>query len=271
MQALFLEHRTAAGGRRFAILHAPRAPARGSVLALYPFAEEMNKSRRMVGLGARALADAGFAVLAIDLLGCGDSTGDLAEARWDDWVDDALHAAAWLAGHHPGPQWFWGVRAGALVATAAARRLPQPPNFLFWQPQSSGRLVLQQFLRLKMANQLQQHGSAKGLTESLQAELAAGRPVDVAGYALGPGIAQGLAQATLAPIPGAAQLAWCEVTSREPAALAPAAESVLAAWRDAGAEVRTRAVTGPAFWQTLEIEDAPALVQATPELLLGPP
>lgn len=45
---------------------------RGSIVYIHPFAEEMNKSRRMAALQARALTLAGFAVLQLDLIGCGD-------------------------------------------------------------------------------------------------------------------------------------------------------------------------------------------------------
>ena len=41
------------------------------------WAEEMNKARRMAALQARLLAENGYAVLQIDLHGCGDSSGDL--------------------------------------------------------------------------------------------------------------------------------------------------------------------------------------------------
>ena len=139
-------------------------------------------------------------------------------------------------------------------------------NFLFWQPQASGKQVLQQFLRLKMASQMQQ-GAAKGLTEGLQEDLAAGRPVEVAGYRLGAGLAQGLAASALLPVPGGARLCWLEVTTREPAQLLPAAKPVRDAWRAAGFEVDSEAVSGPPFWQTLEIEDAPELVTATVSIL----
>lgn len=262
MQALFLHPRTRSAGQRFALYHEPRGPVRGSVVAVYPFAEEMNKSRRMIGLGARALAAAGYAVLQIDLLGCGDSTGDLVDACWDDWLDDVVESLDWLAQRHAAPQWLWGTRAGCLVAADAARRTGRGFNFLFWQPQVSGKLVLQQFLRLKMASQMQQ-GAPKGLTDGLQTDLAAGRPVEVAGYRLGAGLAKGLAASALLPVPGGTRVCWFEVTARQPAQLLPAAAPVLEAWRGAGLEVITEAVPGPPFWQTLDIEDAPELVTAT--------
>ena len=271
VQAFFLPGPAGTGGQRMAVLRPARGPLRGTVLHVHAFAEEMNKSRRMVMLAARALADAGFAVLQIDLLGCGDSSGELADARWDDWVDDVVHGSTWLQARHPGPLWLWGARAGCLLAAAAATRLTGERHLLFWQAQGNGKLVLQQFLRLKMASQMQ-HGAHKGITEGLQRELAQGQAVEVAGYRLGPGLAQGMESATLQVPPGppSMRVLWLEVSSREPAVLLPASLATLAQWQQAGHRVQTFAVAGPPFWQTLEIEDAPALVQATVAGLIEP-
>ncbi len=271
LQAFFLNSSAAAGGQRLALFHAPTTPARGSVLFLHAFGEEMNKSRRMAALASRALAAAGFAVLQIDLLGCGDSSGEIDEAGWSDWVDDAVLGAQWLQQRCSGPLWLWGQRAGCLLAAAAAPRLPQVQHFLFWQPQVSGKLTLQQFLRLKMASQMQ-HGASKGVTESLHADLAQGRAVEVAGYRITPALALGLAASGLQPparaAPATGRLVWLEVTSRVPAALLPASAPVLNNWREAGYAISSQAVAGPPFWQTVEIEDAPDLVQATVHHLL---
>ena len=84
------------------------------MLYLHPFAEEMNKSRRMAALACRALAEAGHAVLQIDLRGCGDSSADFGDASWGDWQDDVRLGLAWLDAHTPAdaPLWLWGLRAG---------------------------------------------------------------------------------------------------------------------------------------------------------------
>lgn len=223
-------------------------------------------------MASRALAASGLAVLQIDLMGCGDSTGEFEHASWAAWIDDAVAGAAWLQQRFPGPLWLWGERAGCLLATAAAPHVRGVKHFLFWQPQVTGKLMLQQFLRLKMASQMQQ-GANKGVTEGLMSDLKQGHSVEVAGYRLSPALALGLAEATLQPPPmgaGKSRLVWLEVTSRVPAALLPAAMPVLAKWRETGYAVSSQALAGPPFWQTVEIEDAPELVKATAEQLLHP-
>ena len=111
--AFFLASPARAGGQRFCLLTTPAEP-RATVVYVHPFAEEMNKSRRMVALQARAFAAAGIAVLQIDLFGCGDSCGDFASARWDQWLRDLTVAADWLAERGNGPMQLWGLRLGAL-------------------------------------------------------------------------------------------------------------------------------------------------------------
>ena len=233
-----------------------------------PFAEEMNKVRRMAALQSRALAAAGFAVLQIDLLGCGDSSGDFGDATWSDWLDDLVLAARWLRHRHDAPLWWWGTRAGCPLAVQAAVRLEPPAGFVFWQPATSGKPVLQQFLRMKAVAALQQ-ADAKGTTERLRQALAHGQPVEVGGYVVRAELASGLEAATLGAPPGAPLRAhWFELSNRPDAALLPGSVETIERWRAAGHEVDAAVLPGPAFWGTAEIEEAPALVSATCRALL---
>ena len=256
------------GEQRLCLFHAP-APAfhdrpRSKVLYLHPFAEEMNKSRRMAALACRALAEAGHAVLQIDLRGCGDSSADFGDAGWADWQDDVRLGLAWLDARVPAaPLWLWGLRAGCLLAAADWGR---PVNHLFWQPMTSGKLALQQFLRLRLAAEMA-GGAAKGLMEQMKATLADGGTVEVAGYALGAALANGLDAARLAPAGTPGRVEWLELSTREDAALTPVSEQALQAWRDAGWTANARVLPGPGFWATAEIELAPALITASVEAL----
>ncbi len=251
---------------------------RGLVVHAHPFAEEMNKSRRMAAFQSRTLADAGFAVLQIDLIGCGDSTGDFGDASWAQWVADVAAACHWLQRRHgdtahrePAPPlWIWGHRAGALLAVQAAQQLDTTCNFLFWQPATTGKALLQQFLRLRAASDLI-GGQAKAVMALLRDELTAGRSVEVAGYTLSATLCSGLEQALLKPptltAPDIGRVVWIELSGQENATLSPAAAISSAEWQAAGWAVQTQVVHGPAFWQTTEIEDAPALLAASVEAI----
>ena len=248
-------------GQRFCLLHRPDAGAqvRGAVVYIHPFAEEMNKSRRMASLQTLAMVAEGYFVLQIDLLGCGDSSGDFGDASWEAWVGDVVLACAWLRQQTNAPMWLWGLRTGCLLACEAARRMDGAVNFLFWQPVVSGKQFLQQFLRLRIAGEMLA-GEGKGLMERMRQALAHGEPVEVSGYSLGAALANGLESAELAPPSSAAGVAWFEVSGKPDAALSPAAAMRIEKWQAAGHRVRARVVSGPSFWQTTEIEECPALL-----------
>jgi exosortase A-associated hydrolase 2 len=252
----------AASGQRLCVYFAPQRTVRGRMLFVHAFGEEMNKSRRMVSLQAQRLAQAGYAVLLLDLLGCGDSSGDFGDASWSAWIEDVCLAQRWLRRKVDAPLWLWGMRAGALLCVEAARALDEECRFLFWQATPSGRSVLQQFLRFKAAGDLAE-GRAAAVMENLRQRLAAGEAVDIAGYSLSPQLASGLERAQLTPPPKARAMEWIEISSRAEATLSPAASKTLDAWSQAGCAVRSQVVQGPAFWQTIDIEDAPALLETT--------
>ena len=268
LEAFFLPASLGRPGQRFCIFHAAQGPEpKGCILYIHPFAEEMNKSRRMAALQSRELARAGYAVLQIDLLGCGDSSGDFGDATWDDWLKDVAQGAQWLLSKVDAPLWLWGLRAGCLLAAQAADQLSRPCDFIFWAPSTAGKTLLQQFLRLKVAGDMLA-GNAPNVTDSLRQKLACDESVEVAGYALSPGVAQGLEHANLAPplaqhASNGRRVEWFELSTREGAALSPASAKTFISWTDAGFAVRSHVVNGPAFWQTSEIEEAPALVIAT--------
>ncbi|WP_020655377.1 hydrolase 2, exosortase A system-associated [Massilia niastensis] len=256
----------APGGPRFCLFHPPHGAPRGALLYLHPFAEEMNKSRRMAALGARALAARGIGVLQLDLHGCGDSAGEFVDARWDGWKDDVALGMAWLRarlGLAPG---LWGLRLGALLALDyAAGSAELPERLLLWQPVTNGATCLTQFLRLRLAGEML-GGAAPGAgggTEALRARLRAGDVLEIAGYELHPALAlaiDGIDAAKLAP---RCPVQWLEMVPEAGRPLPPAAARVAAGWRTHGAEVHQEAAPGPQFWLAQEIEEAPALLDAT--------
>jgi exosortase A-associated hydrolase 2 len=281
LEAFFLPSTSAQSGHRFCLFYPAQGGAiRGLVLYVHPFAEEMNKARRMAALQSRALAQAGYSVLQIDLLGCGDSSGDFGDATWQYWVSDVVQGCHWLraqckvhgAGASSPPLWLWGLRAGCLLAVEAASQLGEPCNFLFWQPSAAGKPLLQQFMRLKVAGKML-GGQAKSVMEGLRKQLADGLSVEIAGYMLSPGLATGLELATLVPPANSTKvqrLEWFELSTLDDASLSPVSAKAIALWQQAGIEIKNHLVRGPSFWQTSEIEEVPALIAATVAALSSP-
>lgn len=248
------------------VLFPPAGRVRGAVLHIHPFAEELNKSRRMIALQARRLARAGWAVLLPDHYGCGDSGGDFADADWEVWLSDLCAAAQRLVQRYRGALCLWGLRSGCLLAAQLSDRLAghgeAPQALIYWQPVPDGAVHLRQFLRLRTASGVIGAGegeSARGLLD----RLGAGESLEVAGYRLNPGLARDLAAASLRGRP-AAHVLWLEVV-REPLPddLAPGHRRLVDQWRDSGAVVDTHQVPGEPFWSTQEISEAPALIERT--------
>ena len=254
-------------GALFAVHHPPanKGAEKNAILYVSPFAEEMNKSRRMAALQARRMATAGWGVLIPDLYGTGDSAGDFVDARWAIWQDDLLRCADWLRQRGYERLTLWGLRFGGLlamdqVATVAAARL------LLWQPVLSGQRFLHQFLRLRLAAD-----RFKGSNDSmgqLQEKLAAGHSLEVAGYELHPELASALEQVRPSMPPTHVHVDWFVVAGTVDAALSLASQRIVETWRASGVTVRTQTVIGDAFWATQEIAEAPILLEATLTALL---
>lgn len=253
-----------ASGQRFCLLHQPEAQIarRGSVVYVHPFAEEMNKSRRMAALQAKAMAAAGYSVLQIDLYGCGDSSGDFCDATWESWIDDVTLACDWLQQRCDSDLWLWGLRTGCLLASEAASRIKTPSQLLLWQPVVSGKQFLQQFLRIKTASEML-GGDNKGLMDRLREQLAQGDSVEIGGYRLSSNLAAGLEKAELARPEQAKRIEWFELSGKPDGSLSPSASIRIEKWKSAGSKARGTPVYGPAFWQTAEIAECPALIDAS--------
>jgi exosortase A-associated hydrolase 2 len=259
-------------GDLFSVCFEPRA--RGSdghaVLFCPPFAEEMNKSRRMVALQARALAERGIATLVLDLYGTGDSAGDFGAARWDIWRDDLQRGARWLRDRGYRHISLWGLRGGALLAAQCARELGTAlDRILLWHPVARGEQMMTQFLRLRLAADLVADGE-KITTQQLRETLLRGEPVEVAGYLIAPDLLRSLDAADLKSDFDAAsvRVGWFEVapTAR---ALIPASRAVVDAWAARGLDIHTDVVVGESFWNTPEIALLPELIDRSTNWLCG--
>jgi exosortase A-associated hydrolase 2 len=258
-------------GRLFLALWAPRQARSGRcVLVVPPFAEELNKCRRMVALTARGLAARGMATVVPDLFGTGDSEGDFEQAEWDLWSTDLHSTASWCRSHGLEPVALLAVRLGAALAAHALSRGDLDPvsRTVLWQPVWDGPRFLTQFLRLRVAAALAEL-DRKETVQELRARLGAGEVIEVAGYGLSGHLAQALDGA--APpkcMPGQlGRTLWAEVLRGDNATLPPLSANLIHATRAAGGEAIELAVAGEPFWTTTEVTTVPVLVNSTVEFL----
>lgn len=260
MNPFFLPSRR---GALFAIDHPPSSAGEQAVLYIPPFAEEMNKARRMVALQAAELARSGCRVLLLDLYGTGDSAGDFRDARWEFWLDDLTRAVEWLAGQGCRRVTLWGLRAGCLLALGLLHEgRVSADRLVLWQPVITGKQMLTQFLRLRIAAELA-GDRGRETVASMREQLSRGEPLEVAGYELAPELAASIDAQNLSPPPQNVPVYWYEVASVGERPLSPVAATTVDAWRQAGIRVEAEVIKGEPFWMTQEVTLAPALLQAT--------
>jgi exosortase A-associated hydrolase 1/exosortase A-associated hydrolase 2 len=249
----------------------PGVAVRGDVLYCPPFGEEMNRCRAMVSMQARALAARGIGTLIVDPHGTGDSAGEHVEASWAQWRDDLEQGLAWIRRSGRPCVATWGARLGALMAVEISLADGCIPNVLLWQPVLNGKQFLTQFLRIRIAADLERAGGVKS-TDELRREFEAGRPVEVSGYEVSPELGRaldGLAFPSVQALAGRVAVSWFEILAGADSPVPRTSLSCTDGLRAAGATVDFRSVIGPPFWQVHERELAPALIEATSDAVRG--
>ncbi|PTR09422.1 exosortase A-associated hydrolase 2 [Nitrosospira sp. Nsp5] len=257
-------------GERFCLYHGPHPDkeCRGALIYVHPFGDEMNKSRRMAAIQARAFSAMGLGVLQIDLFGCGDSSGEFADARWNIWSQDLVLAKNWLENRVTAPISLWGLRLGALLALDFARNLENAlDKIILWQPIISGESFLTQFLRLRLANEMISGGEgtqkASG-THAMRSTLASGETLEVAGYELAPDLAAAIDALKAAElIVTRSSVHWFEIVAEPDRPMTPAGARVVSAWKQDGVDLHVHLVPCLPFWATQEISECAELVSAT--------
>ena len=257
-------------GALFAAYFAPTGtphPA-GDILVVPPFAEEMNRCRAMVTLQARALAHIGIGTLVVDPYGTGDSAGDFAEATWDTWRDDLTRGLAWLRQHGQGCASLWGIRLGTLMATELAQQDGGIERLLLWQPVLNGKLFYTQFLRIRLAAEMELPNRVK-TTQELRQKSESGETIEVSGYAIHPALARALDGLELSNHAALSRLQtdWFEVLTSAESSIPRANAKAAADFEAAGAAITVHTVIGPPFWHVHERELAPELIAATSRCL----
>lgn len=264
LNAFFLP---AGKGKLLCVCYSPVAtqmPARG-ILFFPAFAEEMNKSRRIVAEQARAFASLGHTVLLVDWFGTGDSEGDSGEADWNTWASDVDYAMRWMQDQGIEQVCFWGMRLGALLALDSARHYPDRLNgILLWQPLSKGRNFLTQFLRLRLAADLVRAGE-KITTRSLREQLDAGNSIEVAGYELSSKLAADIDELDIGELLAeySGKLLWLEMLASEERPVPVATRKLIDELQSRRRDISFHQVICEPFWLLPELVVVPALLEAS--------
>lgn len=253
-------------GRIFVIHRFPKAvKATTAVVIVPPFAEEMNRSRRMLSLVAEALAGSGYHVVLPDLYGTGDSEGDFSQASWGGWIEqisscvDNLHIEYGIQRYS-----MLGVRAGALLLADYLKQAEhRPKRMIFWQAVIDGDVYLKQFLRLRVASDRLAGGAAD--TQSLLQSLEKGELVEVAGYGLINSVSNGLMAASLQGlnVEHLPSSCWIDMVADEKTEAPLPNRKLVQTWSEQGVIIQHQTVVGESFWNSVDIVELPTLIDKT--------
>lgn len=201
-----------------------------TLLIVPPFAEEMNRCRRLLTGTAIALAKHNIATHIVDVPGTGDSPVPFADARWEDWVSALIDVAAHMACDLR----VLGVRLGAVLAVEA---LSGQWPVLAIHP-VDGRSQRRQLLRARL---LAGTENAEATTmAALENIWASGSALNLAGYDINPELARALDQALIPdPLPShvscrdlvvEGMAPWAQVEPEAPAAYVAAIVEIVLNW-----------------------------------------
>jgi exosortase A-associated hydrolase 2 len=259
--------------RIFALAHHPQGFEGRCVLIAPPFAEEMNKSRRMMTELAHRLNARGIGVIVPDYFGTGDSEGEFADTNCSIWLDDLAAVEAWAVDKGWSVDAVLGIRFGCAVAAEFARRRPAAfKRMVFWQPTLDGARVLEQFLRLRVAASLME--DKKETVAELKSKFGAGEVVEVAGYDISPALAEQMERykllAILDDLPlRPSELHWFEVVRSAEAAIPMPSQKATDQLRAQSWPIAMHTCVGEPFWTSTEIVCVPELLDATANALTG--
>ena len=215
--------------QRYAMLYLPAGAPRARVLLVPPLFEEKRCAHRALTTCARALAQAGAAVLVPDLAGTGNSGGTPAEIRLQDWLDDLRDAEAYLREHADAPSRLIALRAGVLPVLQAGLAMER---VLLWQPVLSGKSYLRQLRTRRM------------IQDAVTGEAPPVGPHEVEGQELSPVFFAELEALSLpeAPPPGDLRLLQCSFNTN----LLTEYTRLVARWGEE--KVKTRCLVAEPCW-----------------------
>jgi exosortase A-associated hydrolase 2 len=236
--------------RMFGVLHRPQNQVRAGVVFCPPYGEEMVSTYAHFSRWAKELTQQGFAVLRFHPYGTGESDGAPLDFTLESAMSDASLAFNCLKERvklkHVG---LFGLRFGGLVAVQAAS-VCRPDFLILWSPIVQPKQYCRELLRLLLTKEIvhQQVEQVRVTTQSLVAELNAGRSVDIMGYEMSPAFYRQMTVGSSWPtVPPAPDVLWL-VRPRDHAS----ADSLAENWRTHGANVSLQAFEGAAFWEDWE-------------------
>ncbi len=238
-----------------------------AVILVPPFAEELNRSKRMYVLCARQLAAAGMEVYCFDFVGTGDSYGEWGSFSWSDWQQNLADVYRHIKASGSDEISVITLRLGALIVSdAIAAGQLQFDKCLFWDPVEDGEIYVRQLMRLKIAAAMSEDAQAL-TTKDVMADIENHGFLEVGGYQITTDLLDSIRQAKLAKnidtLVSATQLHWMVLKNTGQSSAVNYPPSVPEALHN---QVNMHTVQDTRFWMQQEVTIAPVLLDKTAEL-----
>lgn len=252
------------GGRTLrGMLHEPanRKSAFGMVFS-NAFGEERKSSALAMARLARAIAEAGAAVLRFDYYGCGDGPGDFIEATVDSRIGDIAAAAAYLREECQTERLgLLGLRLGATLAVAAAGAVNDLHSLVLLEPIAEAQTYFSAELRRKQVREMITGGRSSARTDKLLNQLdSPDSVIDLDGYAIRGATYREFARLSIAEHAAAfsgsallVQISFNDTVRAE-------TTSVRKAFLDAGVAAELKTLVMPPFWSRIDVVDVSPLI-----------
>ena len=240
------------------------AAERKAVIFVPPFAEEMNRSRRMYVLCARLLAGIGIDCVCFDYAGTGDSEGKWGSFSIVDWQENLKDVYQSVCQTGISDISLIGVRFAALqiAHTLAAAEL-KINKCVLWDPIESGETYMRQLIRMKIAAAMAEE-SKKISTKDVLAEVEEQGSIEIGGYLLTDTMINTINELSLSgtidKLIAATDLHWMTLSrvNREGAATTPACVP-----KDLVDKLSMHLIRDTKFWMQQEVTISPLLLRST--------
>ena len=243
------------------------------VLMVPPFAEEMNKARKMMALLMEKLAGgsstAGTACLLFDLFGTGDSEGVFEQANWQTWKDNLVELLDHINGQCPDCEINIVVlRTGALLVNDTLPLLrpeisQKMTQLHYWNPVFNASQFINQFLRLRLAADMMRSDGDKVSVKDLRQQLIDSGSLEVAGYAVTDAVLAGMENADIVVPESVAHSAVYVYEISSMGQITPGLKKKLEQVTVHTGTPIAESLSGPQFWSTQEISLCPELIELT--------
>ncbi len=245
-----------------------------AVIFVPPFAEEMNRSKRMYVLCARLLADSGIHAICFDYSGTGDSSGEWGEFSYSDWVGDLNDVYQYYSKAGKSIS-FVALRFGALVLTDAIADYDlNAARCVFWDPIENGEMLTRQLIRMKIAAAMADT-SKKLTTQEIKDSIKNNGHLESGGYHISESLLDSINSKkitnSMASLLARTHIDWMTLGRYKDAENKWLANSFTASELDVSDlqdKLTMHPVNDVKFWMQQEVTISPALLRATREMFI---